>query len=69
MKLNELNIPRSELEHLIDEWIWIVRNKSILIKKLEGSTYEELAEEYHLSVQRIKEIVRDAQNLILEHTQ
>ena len=69
MKLNELNMPRSELEHLIDEWIWIVRNKTILIKKLEGKTYEELAEEYNLSVQRIKEIVRDAQNLILEHTQ
>lgn len=67
MKLNELNIPRSELEHLIDEWIWIVRNKNILLKKLEGFTYEELAEEFNLSVQRTKEIVRDSQNLILKH--
>ena len=46
MKLNELNIPRSELDHMIDEWIWIVRNKNILLKKLEVFTYEELAEEF-----------------------
>ena len=67
MRLSELNIPRSELEHLIEEYVYVARNKSIFFKKLEGYTYEEIAEEYNLSTQRTKEIVKSCLNKISEH--
>lgn len=68
MRLSELNIPKSELIRLADEWIFNARNKTLFFKKLEGNTYEELAEEYNLSVQRTKEIVKDCINRISKHT-
>lgn len=67
MRMSELNIPRSEIERLADEWILVVRNKEIFYKKLEGNTYEELAEEYNLSTQRVKEVVKDCLNRISKH--
>lgn len=67
MRLSELNIPKSELIRLADEWIFNARNKTLFFKKLEGNTYEELAEEYNLSVQRTKEIVKDCINRIAKH--
>lgn len=67
MRLSELNISRSELEHLISEYIWNARNKSIFTKKIDGYTYEEIAEEYNLSTVRIKEIVKDCLNKIERH--
>ena len=67
MKLSELNISRSELERLISEYVWIARNRSIFYDKVEGYTYEEIAEKYNLSTQRTKEIVRDCVNRISKH--
>ena len=67
MRMSELNMPRSELEHLISEYVYIARNKTIFFKKLEGATYEEIAEEYHLSTQQTKSIVRDCINRISKH--
>ena len=67
MRLSELNMPRSELEHLINEYVWNARNKTIFYKKLEGYTYEEIAEMYNLSTQRTKEIVKDCVNRISKH--
>lgn len=49
MRMSELNMPRSELEHLISEYVYIARNKTIFFKKLEGATYEEIAEEYSVN--------------------
>lgn len=67
MKLNELNIPRSEIEHLIEEYVYVVRNKAIFYMKLEGFTYEEVAEKYNLSPQQTKTIVKDCLNRISKH--
>ena len=67
MRLSELNISRSELEHLISEYIWIARNRNILYDKIEGYTYEEIAEKYNLSTVRTKEIVKDCLNKIEKH--
>lgn len=50
MRMSELNMPRSELEHLISEYVYIARNKTIFFKKLEGATYEEIAEEWYDAV-------------------
>ena len=35
--------------------------------KMEGKTYEEIAESFCLSTQYVKEIVNASQNLIIEH--
>lgn len=68
MKMSKLNLPRSVVIELADEWIWNARNKEIFFLKLEGSTHEELAERYNLSAQRVKEICKECKNLIIEHS-
>lgn len=67
MRLSELDISRSELEHLIAQYVWNARNKSIFYRKVDGYTYEEIAEEYNLSTQQIKAIVKDCLNRISKH--
>lgn len=67
MRLNELNLSKSEIVRLADEWILVVRNKTIFLQKVEGYTYEELAEMYNLSTVRTKEIVKDCLNKISKH--
>lgn len=67
MRLSELNLPKSEIIRLSDEWILVARNKAIFLKKIEGYTYEELSEMFNLSTVRTKEIVRDCLNKIKQH--
>lgn len=60
------NLSRSEVEHLIDEWIFSERDRKILKRRLlDGIIYEKLAEEFYdeygLSVRQIKNIVRKGQ--------
>ena len=68
MKLNELGLPKSEILRIADEWIWNTRNKDILKLKMEGKTYEEIAEYFCLSSQYVKEIFHASQNKIIEHS-
>ena len=67
MKLNELDISKSEIIHIADEWIFVTRNKKIFLDKLEGFTYEELAEMYNLSTVRVKEIVKECLDKVSRH--
>lgn len=67
MRMSDLDIPKSQLIFLVDEYIYIVRNKELFLKKLEGYTYEELAEEYHLSTVRVKEIVKECLEKVAKH--
>lgn len=67
MRLSELNLPKSEILRLSDEWILVARNKAIFLKKIEGYTYEELSEMYNLSTVRTKEIVKDCLLKIKNH--
>ena len=54
----EFRFPRSVIEGLIDEWIFSERDRKILKRRLlDGITYENLAEEFDLSVRQIKTIV------------
>ena len=53
-----IDLPRSEIEHLIDEWIYSERDRKILKRRLlDGICYEPLAEEFDMSVRQIKSIV------------
>ena len=64
---NEIDIPRSEWEKLIDEWIFSERDRAILKRRLlDGICYEPLAEEFGLSVQQTKHIVYRMQNKLFK---
>jgi DNA-directed RNA polymerase sigma subunit (sigma70/sigma32) len=57
----QLNLSRTEVENLITEWIFNARDRDILRRRiLDGRTFEELSEEFHLSTQRTKAIVYNA---------
>lgn len=62
---------RSEWEHLIDEYVIgknAERDRLILKRRLlDGVCLEPLAEEFDLSVQRIKIIIYNFQNRIMKH--
>ena len=58
----EWDLSRSEIEHLIDEWIFSERDRAILKRRLlDGICYEPLAEEFDMSVRQIKTIVYKGQ--------
>lgn len=62
------NKSRSEIEYLIDEWIFNERNRKILKRRFcDGITYERLAEEFDLSTQQIKSIVYKSQDVLSCH--
>lgn len=64
---NNIDIPRSEWEKLIDEWIFSERDRAILKRRLlDGVCYEPLAEEFNLSVQQTKHIVYRMQNKLFK---
>lgn len=67
MKHN-FDLPRSELEALIKEWILKERDREILKRRLlDGLTYEALAEEFELSVRQTKRIVYKAEDRLFNH--
>ena len=64
---NDIDIPRSEWEKLIDEWIFSERDRAILKRRLlDGVCFEPLAEEFNLSVQQTKHIVYRMQNKLFK---
>lgn len=64
----EFNCSRSEVEHIIDEWIFNERDRMIIKRRfLDGLTYERIAEEFDLSTQRIKTIVYKSRSILLCH--
>lgn len=66
--MNFDDLPRSEIEHLIDEWIRNERNRNVIKRRLlDGITYEKLAEEFDLSVRQVKSIVYKSENRIFKH--
>lgn len=65
MKAEVFDLSRSDLEFLIDEWIFSERDRKIFKRRLlDGITYECLAEEFDLSVRQIKNIVSSGEKRI-----
>lgn len=55
---SKTNLSRTEIEHLIDEYVFKERDRAILKRRLlDGICYEPLAEEFDLSVRQVKNIV------------
>lgn len=63
-----MDLPRSEIEKLIDEWIFSERDRAILKRRLlDGICYEPLAEEFALSVRQTKNIVYKGEKTLYSH--
>lgn len=63
-----VDLARSEIEKLINEWIFHERDRAILKRRLlDGVTYEKLAEEFDLSVRQVKNIVYKQQDRLFSH--
>lgn len=61
-----IDLSRSELIALIDEWIFNERDKQILKRRLlDGICFEALAEEFDLSDRHIKRIVYKGEQRIV----
>ena len=67
MRLSELDISRTRLNELVGDYVWNARNKAIFLRKVDGETYEAIAEEFNLSTQQTKAIVKDCMNRISKH--
>ena len=68
MKQTFAEISNSEMERIIDEWIPHERDRRIMKRRMiDGICYEPLAEEFDLSVRRVKSIVYKWQDVIFRH--
>ena len=66
--MKEYDIPRSQLEVLIDEWILDDRYKAITKRRLlDNVKYETLAEEAGMSDRQIKNIVKKCSTILSGH--
>lgn len=65
------DLTNSQLTNIIDEYVRgfkADRNKSMLKSKLiTGMTYEEVAEEYDMSVRQVKYIISNTLQMIVTH--
>ena len=62
------DIPNSEIDRLINEWIHSERDREILHRRLvDGLCFEPLAEEFGLSVAQIKRIVYRGSTKVFSH--
>lgn len=66
-----VELSRSEIESLIDEWIVgrnAQRDRQILKRRLiDGIIYDDLSDEFGLSVRQIKNIVYRCEEKIFKH--
>lgn len=66
-----IDLSRSEIDALIDEWIVGrngERNRAIMKRRLiDGICYEPLAEEFDLSVRQVKNIVYKCEEILFKH--
>lgn len=60
------HLSRSRLEKLINEWILSERDREILKRRfIDGIKFDELSEEFELSVRQIKRIVYRSEDILL----
>ncbi len=68
VSLSEYNLSRNEIENLIFQWIFSERDRQIAKRRfLDGIRYEKLAEEFDLSTQQTKTIIRKVKDELIKH--
>ena len=66
--IENISLSRSEIEHLIDEYIFSERDRKLLKRRLlDGIRYEQLSEEFDLSVRQTKNIVYKSEQKLYKH--
>lgn len=66
LKRNKLSV--SQVENLIDEWVFSERDRAIMKRRLiDAITIENLAKEFELSDTQIKRIIKKHQIEIFKH--
>lgn len=65
-----IDYSNSEIEAAIDEWIHSERDRAMLKRRyIDGLTYEQLAEEFDLSVRHTKTIIYKASDRLFKKMQ
>ena len=65
---NNVDIPRSEWERLVDEWIFNEQHRQMLkLNLLDGWTYENIAERFQMSSRQIARIIPKLQEQLFKH--
>jgi hypothetical protein len=68
INIERYNLPRSEIQYLIDQWIFNERDRAILRRRLfDGVLFEDLAEEFCLSTVQVKTIVYKTMDRLEKH--
>ena len=68
INIERYNLPRSEIEYIIDQWIFNERDRGILKRRLlDRICFEPLAEEFGLSTQQVKNIVYRGMDRLEKH--
>ena len=63
-----IDLSRSQIEHLIDEWVLNERDRLMLKRRLlDGICFEPLAEEFNLSVRQTKSIIYKSMDKLYRH--
>lgn len=66
--IEDYNQPRDYWEMLIDKWIFNERDRKILKRRLlDGIKYEDLAEEFEMSVRQMKTIIYKKSEILFRH--
>ena len=67
MKIPNNDLSRSQWENLIDEWIFNEEHRKMLKRNLlDGRTYEQLAEEFDCSREKIARLIPKLQDKLFK---
>lgn len=66
--IDNYGLSRSQWEKLIDEWIFSERDRKLLKRRLlDGIRFEQLADEFNMSVRQVKAVVYKESDKLFAH--
>lgn len=66
--IDNYGLSRSEWENLINEWIFSERDRKLLKRRLlDGIRFEQLADEFDMSVRQVKAVVYKQSDKLFAH--
>lgn len=66
--IEDYGLSRSQWEKLIDDWIFNERDRKLLKRRLlDGIRFEDLAEEFEMSVRQVKAVVYKQSDKLFKH--
>jgi len=65
---NLVDLSRSEIEWLINEYCFVSKHRAILCSRwLDGLTFDEIAAKHDISERQAKNIIRKYRDIVLSH--